>query len=85
MTNVTFEELDEAPEDTGSYSAAPVILQPGQVMVVRTRRAPCAFSNSVRFGKLKVISVDAAAGSARFSTITNPFCNDRALIPPGED
>ena len=57
----------------------------GQVFVVRTRRAPCAFSNSIRYGKAKVLEVDATAGFIKFVAITNPFCNDRALIPPNQD
>ena len=82
ITGATFEELEEAPEDTTRFSSNPVALSPGQVLAVRTRRAPCAFSNSVRYGKVKIIDVNATAGTVRFETIVNPFCNDRSLIPP---
>jgi hypothetical protein len=83
--NTTFEQLSEAPPDTGSYTLTPRILQPGQVYVVRTRRASCGFTTGVRFGKIKIISVDQAAGTVRFASVVNPLCNNRDLIPPGED
>ncbi len=82
ITNQTFEELAEAPEDTAAFSSAPAVLQAGQVYAVRTRRAACSFSNSVRYAKIKILDVDVTAGTVRFESILNPFCNDRALIPP---
>jgi hypothetical protein len=84
ITNTTFEALDEAPDDTAAYQAVPRIVQPGQIYVVRTRRAGCGFGTGVRFGKIQIISVDPAAGSIRFASVVNPLCNDRALIPPGD-
>ncbi|HEY0672363.1 MAG TPA: hypothetical protein VGD27_08860 [Longimicrobiales bacterium] len=82
ITGTTFEELAEAPEDTAAFSDAAVLVQPGQVLAVRTRRAPCAFSNSVRYGKVRIIDVDPVAGTVRFASVVNPFCNDRSLVPP---
>ena len=83
--NTSFEALSEAPPDTASYSTLPRIVQPGQVFAVRTRRAGCGFSTGVRFGKIKIISVDQAAGTVRFASVVNPLCNNRDLIPPGDD
>lgn len=85
ITGTGFEELAEAPEDTTRYTVGPVVVQAGQVFAVRTRRAECSFSLSVRYAKLRVLDVDPAAGSVRFVAITNPFCNDRELIPPNQD
>jgi hypothetical protein len=85
ITNTSFDELAEAPADTTRYTAGPVAVQPGQVFAVRTRRADCSISLSVRFAKMQVLEVDAAAGSVKFVAITNPFCNDRELIPPAEN
>ena len=82
ITNTTFEALAEAPGDTASYSVNPRVLQVGQVYAVRTRRAGCGFSTGVRFGKIKIISVDQAAGTVRFASVVNPLCNNRDLIPP---
>jgi hypothetical protein len=78
----TFEELQEAPEDTLQFTTSAVPLTVGQVLAVRTRRAPCAFSTSVRYGKIKIVDVNPVAGTVRFAAIVNPFCNDRSLIPP---
>jgi hypothetical protein len=85
ITNRTFEELREAPEDTARFTSGPVVVQAGQVLAVRTRRAGCAFTTSVRYGKIKIIDVNPAAGTVRFAAIVNPFCNDRSLIPPNDD
>lgn len=85
ITGQTFESLKEAPDDTARYSSAPVLVQPGQLLVVRTRRASCGFSNAVRFGKIKIIDVNATAGTVRFESIVNPFCNDRSLEPNNEE
>jgi hypothetical protein len=82
ITNTTFEELSEAPGDTASYSVTPRIVQPGQIYAVRSRRAGCGFNVGVRFGKIKIISVDQAAGTVRFASVVNPLCNNRDLIPP---
>jgi hypothetical protein len=82
ITNQTFEQLAEAPGDTAAFSSAPAIVQPGQVYAVRTRRTACAFSTSVRYGKIRIISVDQAAGTLTFESVVNPFCNDRSLIAP---
>jgi hypothetical protein len=81
MPNVTFEDLGEAPGDTAAFTREPVMVQEGQVYVVRTRRASCGFTTGVRYGKLKIIAVDPAAGTLRFASLVNPFCNDRNLIP----
>src|SRR5687767_12331510 len=68
ITGTTFEELREAPDDTARYSTAAVAVQPGQVYAVRTRRDQCnTFSAGVRFGKMKIIAVNPAAGSVTFA------------------
>jgi hypothetical protein len=82
ITNQTFEELAQAPGDTAAFLTTPAVVQPGQVYAVRTRRASCGFSTSVRYGKIKIVSVDATAGTVTFASVVNPFCNDRSLIAP---
>jgi hypothetical protein len=82
ISGATFEELEEAPEDTARYTSGAVVVTPGQVLVIRTRRTACAFSASSRYGKIKIIDVNPTAGVLRFATIVNPFCNDRSLVPP---
>ena len=82
ITNATFDALTEAPGDTASYSTNPITIQTGGVYVVRTRRYACSFSTAVNFAKIKAVSVDAAAGKARFAVVRNPYCNDRSFVPP---
>lgn len=85
ITGGTFDSLDEAPEDTALYSSNAVVVQAGQVFAIRTRRAPCSFTTAVRFGKLRIIEVNQAAGTVKFESVVNPFCNDRSLVPPEDD
>ena len=85
ITGGTFDSLDEAPADTSLYTRNAVVVQPGQVYAIRTRRTPCSFSTAVRFGKLRIIAVNPAAGTVTFESVVNPFCNDRSLVPPDDD
>jgi hypothetical protein len=81
----TFETLAEAPRDTAQYRhATPTPVQVGQLYIVRSRTSNCsAISSGFRYGKLEALSLDPARGIASFRFVRNPFCDDRALIPPG--
>jgi hypothetical protein len=84
-TNQTLAELTRAPGDSASYSQRPVRVRQGAVYVVRTRREQCiGFGAGVRYAKFQVISIDPAAGTVRIAAVRNPYCNDRALVPPDE-
>ena len=85
ITGQTFESLTEAPGDTARYSSAPVPIQTGGVYVLRTRRYACSFSSASNFAKLLATAVDAAKGTASFSVVRNPYCNDRSFVPPEEE
>lgn len=79
------EAVREAPADTTRFSTVPVPIQPGTIYVLRTRREQCpGFGNGVRYAKLHALSIDETAGAFRFAIVRNPYCNDRALIPPEE-
>lgn len=82
-TNFTdLEQLTRAPGDTADYSRLPVALRAGAVYVVRSRIAPCiGFGSGTYYGKFKVVSMDAVAGTVRLAVVRNPYCNNRALIP----
>ena len=82
ITGTTYEQLNEAPGDTARYLKGPVNVALGGIYVVRTRRAPCGFGSGVKFGKIKAVAVDAEAGTATFSVVVNPYCNDRSFVPP---
>lgn len=80
-SGTVFELVDRASRDTTDYamdSAVPV--DTGVVYIIRTRRNP-AFG-CVQYGKLEVLSFDPADGTIEMRTVTNPNCNDRALVPP---
>jgi hypothetical protein len=81
--STTLEQLEEAPRDTADFKYTAVPVRVGRIYVVRTRRADCGFGSfGVRYAKLEALSVSPTAGSVRFRTIVNPYCNNRALIPP---
>lgn len=80
----TFESLEQAPRDTARYERTqPVPLEANAVFVVRSR-PDIRFSNCVRFAKVELVDSDPALGTARIRFTRNPFCDDRALIPPDE-
>lgn len=80
----TFEGLAEAPSDTARYERVdPVPLVDGTVFVVRTR-PDLRFSRCERFVKLQLVDADPVLGTARLRFTRNPFCGDRALVPPDE-
>jgi hypothetical protein len=78
------EEIRRAPSDTAAFKSTPTVVRMGTIYVVRTRRATCpgGFGTGVIYAKMEALNIDLAAGTLRFRAITNPFCNDRALIPP---
>lgn len=82
LGNRVLEEVREAPADTAAFKRTAVPAQLSTVYVVRSRRESCGFTSGVRYAKLEIISIDKAAGSLKFRTIVNPYCNDRKLIPP---
>lgn len=86
MGTGSLQDITEAPGDTTRYSAVAVPIQPGTNYVLRTRTEAClGFGTGVRFAKLQALSVDEVAGTYRFAIVTNPYCNDRRLIPPEDN
>ena len=80
----TFEALQQAPRDSARYERTePVPLVPGIVFVVRSR-PDIRFSNCERFAKVELVDSEPGLGTARIRYTRNPFCDDRALVPPDE-
>jgi hypothetical protein len=77
-----FLEIDEAPRDTTAYTAGPVPLREGVVYVIRSRIASCGFTNGHRYAKMVASNIDRARGTATLAIVRNPYCDDRALVPP---
>jgi hypothetical protein len=79
----TLEEVTVAPRDTSAWHRVPVPIVPGTVYVIRTRRGICGFGTTgVRYAKVLPIDIDAALGRVTFEFVRNPYCDDRALVPP---
>jgi hypothetical protein len=77
-SGTTFEDLTQAPRD-GYVTDAPVRLEPGWVYIIRSRRD---FRGCNIYGKMDLVTMDNAAGTAHIRTLRNPLCNDRNLVPP---
>jgi len=83
VTGFTLEALDVAPGDTARYTSAPVPAELGKIYVVRSRREVCGFGAlGSHYAKLEILEMNQTAGTLRMRAITNPYCNDRKLIPP---
>jgi hypothetical protein len=77
-----FIDVTEAPRDTAAYSQAPVQLRTDVIYVLRSRRGQCGFTTGHRYAKMQPIELDQARGIYRFAVVRNPYCDDRALVPP---
>lgn len=82
ISGTSFEALKEAPSDTALFTRQAVPIREGGVYVIRTRRVACGFGQAVHYGKIQVVSIDPARGTARFAVVLNPYCNDRSFVPP---
>ncbi len=76
--------IRQAPSDTAAFEqkvAVPV--QPGDFLVVRSRRVSCLLSTASYYAKMQVLAVDPVGGTLRFAYARNPFCSNQSLVPPG--
>jgi len=78
------EDVTVAPSDSLRYvSDEPVVVEFGNVYVVKTNRSPGSFGRSCRYhSKLEAVDIDPVGGTFIFRHVTNPVCNDRDLVPP---
>ena len=82
---ITWEEVTQAPRDTTEFGVDPLPLVAGSVYVVRSRRASCGgVSSGFRYGKLRAVEINVAAGTYRFEIVRNPLCDNRSFVPPEE-
>lgn len=84
LENVTFDLVTEAPRDTLRYTAGPVPVRQGAVYVIRSRRTACGFTTGVRYAKVQPVRIDHERGMFLAQVVRNPFCDDRALVPPAQ-
>src|SRR5690606_30484487 len=63
----SFENVTEAPRDTAAFTVEPLPLREGVVYLIRSRRASCGgLSAGYRYGKLRPVAIDVAAGTFTF-------------------
>jgi hypothetical protein len=86
VDGMTFEEVREAPADTSAYVAdLPVPVEVGPIYIVQTGEATGSFgSRCVYYAKLEALEADVQLGTLRFVYDSNPVCNSRDLVPPGD-
>jgi hypothetical protein len=82
IENAAFLDIREAPRDTARYTVGPVPLRTGVVYVIRSRRSVCGFTSGVRYAKMQPVEIDQERGIFRAAIVRNPYCDDRALVPP---
>ena len=84
LPGVTFDEVEEAPQDTAAYtSLAPVPVQMGTIYVIRTNRSIGGFgTRCVYYYKLQPLVIDVEGGTFKFMFDGSPVCNDFKLLPP---
>ncbi|MGH7475874.1 MAG: hypothetical protein ACRELD_06275 [Longimicrobiales bacterium] len=86
VSGTSFEALERAPTDRSAFTdSLTVPLRVGAVYVVRTRPLSLAFGRCVYHAKLEALEVDVAGGTFLFHYMSNPNCNDPALVPPDDD
>jgi hypothetical protein len=75
-----YERIRRAPRSTTAYGYEPITLTAGTTYVARSRQfsagagIPC-----VKYGKLKVLDLDAALGTATLAVTVNDVCDDDRL------
>ena len=77
LSDRAFEDVDEAPRGSASYTRAETAITPGQTFFVQSRQ-----SQSLRcskFSVLKVLSVSADSGLAHIAVRSNQSCDDERL------
>ena len=77
LSNQPFESIDEASRARSTYSDSSIVLMEGASYTFRTRdvRGGCFY-----YGKLRVVDLDAAIGTARMIvTVNNVRCDDERL------
>jgi len=82
FSNMDFDDVLRAPEDTTDFTADPVRVEPGNVYVIQTHLAPDRFQQSCHFfAKMQPLTVDVENGTMRFVFDRNPLCEDLDLVP----
>jgi hypothetical protein len=74
-----YDELGEAPRATSAYSTDPVPVTPNGVYLVRSRQFTSSGIICVKYAKMRVLEVNAAASTVRVAVLINEGCDDERL------
>lgn len=86
VTGTPFEEVRKAPADTAAYVGdQPVPVELGPIYIIQTDESVGAFgTRCVYYGKMEALEIDPVLGTLLFVYDSNPVCNSRDLVPPGD-
>jgi hypothetical protein len=79
LSSDDFDTIDEAPRGTTAYGEQSVAVIVNQVYLFRSRQYPTSGGLCVNYARAKVLSTDAAAGTARVALVINRNCDDERL------
>lgn len=79
LSDEAFDVLADAP-DSGYTMDTPVPVEPGDVVVMVSRRNPQLSVRCRVYGKLEVLSIEGTPAAARINVVINPNCERRELI-----
>lgn len=74
-----FDAIAEAPRSNAAYSSEDLPLAANGVYFVRSRQFASGGLPCVKYAKLKVLELNAAAGTVRFAAVINEGCDDERL------
>ena len=86
VTGTPFEDVRKAPADTAAYVGdQPVPVELGPIYIIQTDESVGAFgTRCVYYGKMEALEIDPVLGTLLFVYDSNPVCNSRDLVPPGD-
>ena len=77
--NRDFDQAEEAPRDRAGYTRTLFPIAVGQTYYIQSRESQAVFC--AKYGVLKVLSADPAAGTVRVVVRSNQQCDDERLVP----
>jgi hypothetical protein len=79
VANRSFDDLDEAPRGNSTYTREPVPVTANGVYLVRSRQFTSSQVLCVKYAKMRVLELNAAAQTVRVAVVINEGCDDERL------
>lgn len=74
-----FDDIDDAPRGNGSYTREPVPVTANGVYLLRSRQFTSSGVICVKYAKMRVLELNAAAQTVRVAVVINEGCDDERL------